>query len=57
MVSVYQLFRKSGGQSPIGTPFIQQPISGLHICLTIYQSEHIDRDARTFVCAPYPFVY
>ena len=50
-------FRKSAGQRRSGTALIQQPISGLHICLTIYQFEHIDRDARAFVYAPYPFVF
>jgi hypothetical protein len=40
-----------------GTALIQQPISGLHICLTIYRSEHIDRDARAFVYALYPFAF
>ena len=52
-----QFFRRSAGCRRSGIALIQKQISGLHICLTTYRSENIDRDARPFLYAPYLFVF
>ena len=51
------VFQEICWATSFSTALIQQSISGLHIRLTIYRSENIDRDARASVYAPYPFVF